>query len=108
MAESCGVHLEKPVAHVLLFFIFSPAWFQWLTATFALCLFTSFMYIALQASAGSCCIIHTDAVILSNWTHEAGGAGRHPLRPPLADRLPAEIVSISVGDLWVQSAATAR
>lgn len=31
-----------------------------------------FMYITLQARAGSCCcIIHTDAVILSNWTHEA-------------------------------------
>lgn len=73
--NSCALAVVVVAFHILnIFFFKSSARFRSLTATSGLSLFMPFMYIALEASAGSCrcrCIIHTDAVILSNWTHEA-------------------------------------
>lgn len=61
------------------------------------------VYIALEAKAGSYCIIHSNAVILSNWTHEAGEVG-----DTLSLCLFVETVLIIIGDLWVWSVQTSR
>lgn len=56
------------------------------------------------------CIIHTNAVTLSNWSHEPGEleGGRCGCMDTFSLCLSVEIVLIIINDLWVWSVQTSR